>query len=102
MVVSGAGSEMNLIQNLKTASSALIAIGEHQDMMSHYDSAADLGKFVARCIPEIENGTISKEDLKELTLVFAPTSEWDNYIDAIMLGEDIFQALLELEAKRAK
>lgn len=86
-----------LTENLQIAAATLKAIGKHQDMMSHYDSAEDLGAFVEACIPKLVDKTISAEDMKELTLVFAPTCEWDNYVDGAELGEEIFQELLVLE-----
>ena len=84
---------LKLISNLRIAIQKLKLLGKHQDLLSHYESAEDLAAFIEKQISLLTTGTISTPDLEELNLIFAPSSDWDDYVGDVDLGEDIFQDL---------
>lgn len=71
----------------------LKAIFERHSMYSKYESAEALAQFIASQIPLLESGNITKEGLAELWRIFAPTSEFDDYLDDVDLGNQIFEDL---------
>lgn len=97
--VNGMRPSKTLIESLKQASEALKKLGEHRDQLSHYNSAEALAQFIESRSIELADGTISDENLEELWLIFAPTSEWDDYVGDVNLGELIFQELSSLRTK---
>ena len=87
-----------LLKNLQTAVEKLRGLGKHHDVMSNYDSADGLAAFVDSQMTYLAKDEISEEALAELWRIFAPTSEWDDYIGDIDLGESIFQDLNRLKS----
>jgi|GEM_PF-5292774 len=81
------------IENLKKAVLALNQSGKSRAVMSRYNSAGDLAKFIQDQILPLQNASLAKEKLHELWLIFAPTSDFDEYCTDIKLSEEIFQEL---------
>jgi hypothetical protein len=60
---------------------------------SSYASGPALAEFIRACKDEIEQGTISKAQKRELWGIFAPTSDWDDVVGDVWLGNAIFELL---------
>jgi hypothetical protein len=63
---------------------------------SSYDSGRDIANFVLECRNAIEQGTITVAQKKELWGIFPPTSDWDDVVGDVILGETVFQLLKHL------
>jgi hypothetical protein len=88
-----------LIKKLQSAAKKLKKLGSYSDPMSRYDSAEDLAAFIESQVTCLINNELTKENLEELWTIFAPTSEWDDHIRDIELGESIFRELDFLKGK---
>jgi hypothetical protein len=68
---------------------------------SSYDSGTALAEFVARARRLLEAETIDPSTLDELWCVFAPTSDWDDVVGDVNLGQAVFGALERVYGPRA-
>lgn len=97
---------LNLFRSLESllerAAGELEEIPDHSDMMSHYDSAAQLAEFIRSCVPKLKDNSISDEDLHELYMIFLPTSEFDDYGGSASLSDAICLKLGPLDEARAR
>jgi len=81
---------------LKEAVRLLDALGDAPIASTRYDSGPDIAQFIKPRIDEIEAGTISNDNKKELWIIFAPTCSWDDSVGDVNLGNAIFGLLEEL------
>lgn len=88
-------NEEKLCELLGVAATRFEALG-NRPIWSSYDSGINLAQFVRDRIVEIREDNISLDNKKELWSIFAPTSDWDDTVGDLQLGEEIFQVLKRL------
>lgn len=81
-------SEAKLCELLEAAAVRFDALGDL--IGSHYDSGAELAHYLRGRIQEIEAGKLSLVNKQELFGIFAPTSDWDDTVGDVALGNEIY------------
>ena len=61
-----------------------------------------MAAFLRKCIAGIENGTIDKSEKHRLWCFFAPTSDWDDMLVNVDLGNRVFWLLDALYGREIK
>lgn len=95
-------SNKKLVENLKNALEVLKKMDHTTGTISRYESAEELAVFIESQIVSLADGTMTDKNLKELWVIFAPTSDWDDYTKNIELGDSIFQELNSFRGKNKK
>ena len=81
------------------AEKCLRALGD-KPVWSSCGSGPALGEFVARARGLIETNTIDQPTLDELWAIFAPTSDWDDIVGHVGVGQAVFDSLERAYGKR--
>jgi hypothetical protein len=82
-----------LLPLLDVAAKTLAAV---QGPVWSYDSGEAIAAFVLKCKTEIERGTITFAQKRELWSIFAPTSDWDDVMGDYEIGNQIFSLIESL------
>jgi hypothetical protein len=93
--------ENKLCNLLHDAASMLEALGD-SPIYSSYHSGPHLAEFLRERIAEIQGKSLSYESKTELWGIFAPTSDWDDVIGDVSLGNKIFELIDKLYGDEIK
>ena len=84
-----------LVALLFEAAARFRALGNRPIWSSYADGPA-VAAFLERSATEIDQRKISQESANELWGIFAPTSDWDDCVGDVELGERVFGAIDEV------
>ena len=84
--------ENQLIPLLRQAAQCWLALG-HTEIWDSENFTDDLGVFCNEAADRIEKNVISDDEKKKLYFIFSPTSEWDDSVGDVELGNKIFGCL---------
>ncbi len=60
------------------------------------DSGAEMAKFLLECSSAIAQGNITFSQKRGLMIIFAPTSDWDDFVGEPALANEIYSIITKL------